>query len=320
MTEDRKISEKRQPESPAARERPWLRLAEWEDGQEFYDQARSCLRMVREQGLEREAEADLWVLLDPDAPWDLLNVQPGDEKRRRAAMLLWALLGGQEGRDPDGEPRLRDTIGVGCNEVGQAWFELGYFLFFVGEGLTAEIPLRRAIDAGHPDYVDQGLYYLAMVLGDQEGREHEAELLFCQAAQCDSLFGELAQNYLGASLWEKGREREAEEFLRQAMDAKWGLVAATARCNLGVLLSTQEGRERDAEALLREAIDTSIPEFAATVPKALCRLGILLGSQEGREREAEGFLRRAIESADPRFASIAATHLQRLAGGRNEPG
>lgn len=177
------------PDGPDPVARPWRRLAQWSSDQEFIDRSRECLRVIREQALESEAEADLRALLQPEAPWDLFRDQPGDRIRRRAMMVLWALIGGQSGRDPDAESWLTACVTGSVGEVGRAWFELGFFLFMVGEGVVAEVPLRRAIEAGHPDYVDQGLHYLALVLADEEGREEEVRELRSQLAQWGPPFG-----------------------------------------------------------------------------------------------------------------------------------
>ena len=177
------------PDEPESVARPWRRLAQWGGDQEFIDRSHECLRVIRQQALESEAEADLRALLSPDAPRDPLGGQPGDRTRRRARMLLWALIGGQSGRDPDAEPWLVSCVTGGVGEVSQTWFELGYFLFVVGEGVVAELPLRRAIEAGHPDYVDQGLQYLALVLADEQGREQEVRELRDQLGQWGPPFG-----------------------------------------------------------------------------------------------------------------------------------
>jgi hypothetical protein len=177
------------PEGPESAARPWRGIAQWSSHQEFIDRSHECLRLIREQALESEAEADLRALLDPDARWDLFGGQPGDEIRRRAMMVLWALIGGQAGRDPDAETWLTGCVTRGFGEVGQAWFELGFFLFVIGEGVVAEVPLRRAIEAGHPDYVDQGLHYLALVLDDEDGREEEVRELRDQLGQWGPPFG-----------------------------------------------------------------------------------------------------------------------------------
>ena len=177
------------PDEPDSVAQPWRRLAQWSSDQEFIDRSRECLQVIREQALESEAEADLRALLEPEAPWDLFGDRPGDRTRRRAMMVLWALIGGQSNRNPDAESWLSACVTGAVGEVGQAWFELGFFLFVVGEGVMAEVPLRRAIEAGHPDYVDQGLHYLALVLADEEGREEEVRELRNQLAQWDPRFG-----------------------------------------------------------------------------------------------------------------------------------
>lgn len=177
------------PDGPESAARPWRGIAQWSSHQEFIDRSHACLRFIREQALESEAEADLRALLDPDARWDLFGGQPGDEIRQRAMMVLWALIGGQAGRDPDAETWLTGCVTRGFGEVGQAWFELGFFLFVIGEGVVAEVPLRRAIEAGHPDYVDQGLHYLALVLDDEDGREEEVRELRDRLGQWGPPFG-----------------------------------------------------------------------------------------------------------------------------------
>lgn len=148
---------------------------------------------------------------------------------------------------------------------GGAWYELGYFLIVIGDVRAAEIPMRRAIECGHPDVVDQALQNLGMALARQEGRERDAELLLREAT----------------------KEQPDDVF------------AAMALCELPMLLASQLGRESDAEASLRAAIDAATrepardqPVYRDFLPQALCNLGILVASQDGRQREAEAVLRR----------------------------
>ena len=266
-------------------EGPWLHLPTNGSPQEFFEQARESLRVARESAREREAEEDLRKLLGPDVP---------DAVRERAAFVLWALLAGQDGRDPDGEPDLREAIldrpGREHPEIwGGAWYELGSFLVFMGDEQAAEIPMRRAIECGHPDVVDQALCNLGITLAAQAGRERDAEVLLREATTV----------------------RQDDVF------------AAIALCHLAMLLTSQAGRESDAEVVLREAIAAAThgiprnrPMYRDFLPQALCNLGILLASQKGREREAETFLRRAIDAGEPPFASSAAARLESLRSGK----
>jgi tetratricopeptide (TPR) repeat protein len=184
--------------------RPWLRLAQW-TGNEFYDAARESLRYAREEGREREARGDLWRLL---------RSGPSGLARERAAFLLWALLARGEGRDPDGDPHLREAIvdRPGAEEwpevLGRAWYELGYFLILMGDAQAAEIPMRRAIESGHPDYVDQAQCNLGIALASEDGREEDAEKLLREAAKRNSFFGSLAQRELDLLL---ASREESEE-------------------------------------------------------------------------------------------------------------
>ena len=257
---------------PKPEDRPWQRLAEWTD---LYGGARESLRVARASGREREAESDLWEVVRSERP---------AEDRERAAFMLWAMLV-RQGRNPDAEPELHEAIldkdGNSLPEIwGGAWYSLGYFLILLGDKEAAELPIRRAIESGHVDVVDQAQCNLGIALSSVEGRERDAEELLRQAAEHGGPFGE------------------------------------NAECALCLALTSQAGREREAEAALRRAIDRRHPNF---LTQALCNLGILLASQEGREPEAEAILRRATESyeyeGDTYFAARAAAHLERLMAG-----
>lgn len=188
-------------------EAPWRHVVHG-TSHDFIDGARERLRVARELGREREAEADLRTL-GPDVP---------DTVRERAAFVLWALLARQEGRDADDELDLRTAIlgrpGIEYPEIwGGAWYELGYFLILIGDVQAAEMPMRRAIECGHPDVVDQALCNLGVALAAQHGRKRDAELLLRQATI----------------------ERPDDVF------------AAMARCELAMLFASQHGRENEAD-------------------------------------------------------------------------
>lgn len=176
-------------EEPTSADRPWQRLAEWTD---LYGGARESLRYASEQGREREAAEDLWEMLRSDHPARV---------RERAAFLLWAMLG-RQGRDPDAEPELREAIldrpGREFPETwGGAWYDLGYFLILLNDAQAAETPMRRAIDCGHPDIVDQAQCNLGIALLSVEGRERDAKALLRQAAETGHYpFNSIAQRKL----------------------------------------------------------------------------------------------------------------------------
>lgn len=91
---------------------------------------------------------------------------------------------------------------------------------------------------------------------------------------------------------QKGRKKEAEEFLREAM--KIDSEHIQSRTELARLLSRQKGREKEAEELLREVMKIKPKDIQSRT-----ELGILLLKQKGREEEAEKFLREAMQ-IDPK--------------------
>ena len=91
---------------------------------------------------------------------------------------------------------------------------------------------------------------------------------------------------------QKGREGEAEQFLREAIQIDPKHIQS--RTELGRLLSRQKGREGEAEQFLREIL--------AIDPKNIqsrTELGRLLSRQKGREGEAEQFLQEIL-AIDPK--------------------
>lgn len=91
---------------------------------------------------------------------------------------------------------------------------------------------------------------------------------------------------------QKGREKEAEHFLLEAMQIDPQNLHP--RTELGRLLAKQKGREKEAEQFLREAMQIDPKHIQSRT-----ELGRLLANQSGREAEAEHFLKEII-SIDPK--------------------
>ncbi|MER7861688.1 tetratricopeptide repeat protein [Amycolatopsis japonica] len=129
------------------------------------------------------------------------------------------------------------------------------------------------------------LLYVGIVLGEQSGREAEAEQFYRDAIAVGETDALLGLGFLLSA--QSGREAEAEQFFRDAVAA--GNTDALSA--LGALLGMQSGREAEAEQLYQDAV-------AAGKTHALNNLGGLLSAQSGREAEAEQFFRDAIAAGE----------------------
>ena len=160
----------------------------------------------------------------------------------------------------------------------------------------AERAFRVSIDGGNKTaYVDLG-----RVLAEQPGRETEAEQAYRQAIDAGIDAGiEGAYNGLGLLLAEQpGREAEAEQAYRQAIDEG----ADITYLNLGTLLAQQPGREAEAEQAYREAINRSRGETLAKF--WYLALGDFLAKQPGREADAEEAYLAAIGGYAPTYLQL----------------
>ncbi len=129
---------------------------------------------------------------------------------------------------------------------------------------------------------------LGRLLSRQKGREAEAEKFLREAIQINSKHIQ-SRTELGRLLSkQKGREAEAEKFLREIIEIAPQDIQS--RTELGRLLSRQKGREAEAEKFLREIIEIDLRNIHSRT-----ELGRLLSRQKGREAEAEKFLREAIQ-------------------------
>ncbi|MFI8234924.1 tetratricopeptide repeat protein, partial [Streptomyces sp. NPDC085900] len=128
------------------------------------------------------------------------------------------------------------------------------------------------------EHMPSAAYNLGILL-DEAGREQEAEEVYRRAMDA----GHTGAAYnLGVLLAGAGRSAEAEEAYRRAMDAG----DTDAPVGLGVLLA-RSGREQEAEEAYRRAMD-------AGHASAAYNLGILLAGA-GRSAEAEEAYRRAMD-------------------------
>ncbi len=140
----------------------------------------------------------------------------------------------------------------------------------------------RAARSKNPELAALGALNLGLLLSRQEGREDDAEQAYRQALDAG---GTRAWMSLGDLLSRQvGREDDAEHAYRQALHAG----DAFAPFNFGAFLE-RKGRWADAEEVYRHAIDAGDSE-------AWVDLGRLLSRQGGREDDAEYSLRRAIDA------------------------
>ncbi len=156
-------------------------------------------------------------------------------------------------------------------------------------GVTAYLAGRHdvaeQIFASAGTHSPEALFTLGVLLGEQPGREAEAELVLRAAGTAGNV---RALNNLGILLGRQpGREAEAERAYRAAIAA--GNIKALK--NLGNLLGRQPGRAVEAERAYRHAV-------AAGSTNALVNLGNLLSGQAGREADAEGAYRAGIAAGD----------------------
>ncbi|MCR6481427.1 tetratricopeptide repeat protein [Amycolatopsis sp. OK19-0408] len=159
-------------------------------------------------------------------------------------------------------------------------FRIGVTAYYAGRPDVAE----QAFIAAAP-YDSEASFNLGFLLGEQSGREAEAEQAYRAAAAAGGI---KALNNLGLLLGEQsGREAEAEQAFRAAAAA--GITQA--RFNLALLLGEKSGREAEAEQVYRDAVADGDTE-------AMFNLAVMLSEQSGREAEAEQLFRDAVAAGD----------------------
>lgn len=142
----------------------------------------------------------------------------------------------------------------------------------------------------------------------QRGRRSDAEVSYRRAVAGGRLDAWL---YLGALLWsQSGRDREAQEAFRAALEAETPELRSRAALNLGEMLEYLDGERGQARYYYELALPSAVGRDRS---RALLHLAYLAG-QDGRRAEAMCMFRQAATAlAQARDAELSATAVDRIA-------